>query len=199
MRNQPSRGGAGQTLREAILEGEEAQGFPDAAQGDEKGALVGGGIEKAVQAVLQEVQTVQEGLLPGLVGPVLLEGKLALKVPGVAAEGRGGEAVAGGQGAEARPIDEAAVDVGAGGVVANGTTFVHGFSVFSLRFSVKEPGERLSGREVMGQHGWDSWREIMQLERSGCVHTPFLLTNNFNVHTIYLWKLNGTRLRREKT
>ena len=67
-------------------------------------------------------------------GPVLLEGKLALKVPGVAAEGRRGEAVAGGQGAEAHPMDEGAVDVGAGGMVANGTTFVH--IRCSFRFSV---------------------------------------------------------------
>jgi hypothetical protein len=167
-----------------LLEGEEAQGFPDAAQSDEKGALVGGGIEQAVQAVLQEVQTVQEGLLPGLVGPVLLEGKLALKVPGVAAEGRGGEAVAGGQGAEARAMDEGAVDIGAGDVVANGTTFVHGFSVFNWRFSAKEPGKGYQGGGQRGQHRWDGWREIMQLERSSCVHTIFLLTKNLNVHTI---------------
>jgi hypothetical protein len=149
-----------------------------------EGAEIGGGVVETVQTGGQEVQVVQEGLLPGLVGPVLLEGKLALKVPGVAAEGRGREAVAGGQGAEARPMDEGAVDVGAGGVIADGTTVIHGFAVFSLRFSVKEPGERLSGERAKGQHRWDGWREIMQLERSSCVHTPFLLTKNLNVHTI---------------
>ena len=115
----------------------EADGLPETTEGDVEGAEIGGGVVEAVQAVGQEVQV---GLLPGLVGLVFLEGKLALKVPGVAAEGRGGEAVAGGQGAEARPMDEGAVDVGAGGVVANGTAFIHGFSVSGLRFSVKEPG-----------------------------------------------------------
>jgi len=113
-------------------------------------------VVEAVQTAGQEVQVVQEGLVPGLVVPVLLEGKLALKVPGVAAEGRGGEAVAGGQGAEAHPMEEGAVDVGAGGVVANGAAFVHRFSVFSFRFAVKEPGERLSGRGAKGQHGCDN-------------------------------------------
>ncbi len=45
---------------------------------------------EAVQAGGQEVQVVQEGLLPGLLGMVFLEGQLSLEVMGVAAEGRGG-------------------------------------------------------------------------------------------------------------
>jgi hypothetical protein len=104
----------------------EADGLPETTQGFVPGAEIGGGVVETVQAGGQEVQVVQEGLLPGLVGPVFLEGKLALKVPGVAAEGRRGEAVAGGQGAEAHPMDEGAVDVGAGGMVANGTALFHG-------------------------------------------------------------------------
>ena len=49
--------------------GVEAEGLPDAAQGDVKGAEIKGGIEEAVQAGIQEFQFFQEG---GLAGGVLL-------------------------------------------------------------------------------------------------------------------------------
>ncbi len=68
---------------------------------------------------------VQEGLLLGLVGMVFLEGQLLLEVADVAAEGRRGQAILGGQGAVSDSGQEGAVDLGAEGMVADGTTFVH--------------------------------------------------------------------------
>jgi len=56
---------------------------------------------------------------------VFLEGDLLFQVAEVAAEGRGGEAIPGGQGAARVAALEAPVDLGPGGVIADGTTFVH--------------------------------------------------------------------------
>lgn len=53
----------------ALLEGEKAEGFADAAEGDEEGVVIGGGVEEAVQAGVEQVQAVQHG---GLVELVLL-------------------------------------------------------------------------------------------------------------------------------
>jgi hypothetical protein len=64
-----------------------------------EGTEIGGGVVEAVEAGGQEIQVVQEGLLLGLAGMVFLEGQLPLEVMGVAAEGRGGEAIPDGQGA----------------------------------------------------------------------------------------------------
>ncbi len=105
---------------------------------------------RAVQAGGQEVQVVQEGLLPGLAGMVFLEGQLLPEVMGVAAEGREGEykvqgsrfkvqgsklrvppsgtwgeAVLRGQAAVRDPGQEAPVDLGQGGVIADSATFIH--------------------------------------------------------------------------
>ena len=60
-----------------------------------------------------------------LVSLVFLEGDLLFQVAEVAAEGRGGEAIPGGQGAARVAALEAPVDLGPGGVIADGTTFVH--------------------------------------------------------------------------
>ena len=41
--------------------GVEAEGLPDAAQGDVKGAEIKGVIEETVQAGIQEIEFIQEG------------------------------------------------------------------------------------------------------------------------------------------
>jgi hypothetical protein len=107
-------------VQESFL-GVEAQGLPDAAQGDVEGAEIKGGIKEAVQAGIQEGQFFQEGGLTGGVLPALLQVKLAGEMLGVAAEGGGAEAELPGQGAVGDSLDEAAVDLRAGGVRADGT------------------------------------------------------------------------------
>jgi hypothetical protein len=109
----------------AFQQGEEAEGLADAAQGDVKGMVIKGGIEEAVQTDFQEGQFIQEGGLAGLVVEVLLEVALAGEMLDVAAEGGGAEAELRGQGAVGHPMHKAEVDLGAGGVRADGTTFYH--------------------------------------------------------------------------
>jgi hypothetical protein len=87
--------------------------------------VIKGGIEEAVQADIQEGQFIQEGGLVGLVVEALLEVTLAGEVFDVAAEGGGTEAELGGQGAVGHPMHQAEVDLGAGGVRADGTAFYH--------------------------------------------------------------------------
>jgi hypothetical protein len=89
------------------------------------GAEIKGGLEEAVQAVIQEVEFVQEG---GLMGPVrlaLLKVTLTGEMPEVAGQGGGADAEFAGQGAVGHPIQEAEVNGRAGGVVADGTAFTH--------------------------------------------------------------------------
>jgi hypothetical protein len=107
----------------ALQKGEEAEGLTDAAQGDVEGIVIKGGIEKAVKADIQEGQFIQEGGLVGLVVEALLEVTLAGEVFDVTAEGGGAEAELGGQGAVGHPMHQAEVDLGAGGVRADGTAF----------------------------------------------------------------------------
>jgi hypothetical protein len=109
----------------ALQKGEEAEGLADAAQGDIKGVMIEGGIEKTVQAGIQEVQFIQEGGLVGLVVEALLEITLAGEMFDVAAEGGGAEAELGSQGAVGHLMHEAEVDLGAGGVRTDGTAFDH--------------------------------------------------------------------------
>jgi hypothetical protein len=104
-----------------ILLGVEAEGLPDAAQGDVKGAEIKGGIEEAVQAGIQEVEFFQEGGLAGGVLLALLMVKVAGEMLGVAAEGRGAEAELSGQGAVGHSLHEAEVDLRERGVRADGT------------------------------------------------------------------------------
>jgi len=114
-------------LQEIFL-GVEAEGLPDAAQGDVKGAEIKGVIEEAVQAGIQEVEFIQEGGLAGGVLPALLKVKLEGEMLGVAAEGGGAEAELPGQGAVGEPLHEAPVDLRAGGVRADGTALHHKFA-----------------------------------------------------------------------
>jgi hypothetical protein len=87
--------------------------------------VIKGGIEEAVQAGFQEGQFIQEGGLVGLVFLALLEAALAGEMLDVAAQGGGAEAELGGQGAIGHPMHEAEVDIGAGGMRADGTAFDH--------------------------------------------------------------------------
>jgi hypothetical protein len=98
---------------------EEAEGLAEAAQGDVKGAVIKGGIKEAVQA------GIQEGGLADLVVEARLEVTRAGEMLDVAAEGGGAEAELGGQGAVGHLFHETQVDLGAGGVRADGTAFYH--------------------------------------------------------------------------
>ena len=90
-----------------------------------EGALIKGGIEEAVQADIEEGQFVQEGGLLGFVLAAALGLKVAGEMLGVAAKGRGGKVELGGQGAVRDRGHESVIDLGAGGVIADGTTFFH--------------------------------------------------------------------------
>lgn len=109
-----------------FLEGQEADGLLNAAQGDVEGVEVFGLAEEAVKADLQEVQLVQEGGLVGLMFPIVGIGQGPAEMLEVAGEGRGGEAILGGQVAQGQAIHEGAVDLGQGGVSADGAALVHG-------------------------------------------------------------------------
>jgi hypothetical protein len=100
---------------------EEAEGLPDAAQGDMMGTDLMGGFEQAVQAGIQEFQFFQEGGLEGLVLLAELLVTLAGEMLGVAAEGGGAEAELPGQGAVGDPVLQAAFNLRAGGVRTDGT------------------------------------------------------------------------------
>jgi putative ATP-dependent endonuclease of OLD family len=108
--------------------GVEAEGLPDAAQGDREGAEIKGGIEEAVQAGIQEFQVFQEGVLAGGFLLALLKVKVAGEMLGVAAEGRGAEAELPAQGAVGHPLDEAAVDLPEGGVRTDRTAWHHKYT-----------------------------------------------------------------------
>lgn len=90
-----------------------------------EGAQIGGGVEEAVQAAVEEVQAVQEGDLLGVVRLAALRLQLANQMLAVAAKGRWGKAELGGQGAVGHRGHEAAVNLRTGGMVADGTAFYH--------------------------------------------------------------------------
>jgi hypothetical protein len=77
--------------------------------------------EEAVQAELQEFQFIQELGDLGPVGLALLEHQLMLEMFGMAKESRDTEAMGGGQSAQRHAIDQGAVNIRAGGVLADGT------------------------------------------------------------------------------
>jgi hypothetical protein len=104
-----------------IPEREDAEGFLETPEGDVKGTRFFRLAEEAVQADLQEFQFFQEGGDLGLVGLALLNHQLMAEMPGMATEGRGTEAMGGGQGAEGHGIDEGAVDLRARGVITDST------------------------------------------------------------------------------
>jgi len=112
-----------------------------------KGAEIGGIVVEAVQTEGQEFQLLQDGLLLGLVRLVFLEGYLLFEVAEMAAEGGLGDAILPGQAAARVAALEAPVDLGPGGVVADGAAFIHLKTVFRFQFSVssKRIMERLSG------------------------------------------------------
>jgi hypothetical protein len=131
----------------------EAEGLTDAAQGDVKGAEIKGGIEEAVQAGIQEFQMSQEGGLAGGVLLALLPVKVAGEMLGVAAEGRGAKAELPAQGAVGDPVNEAAVDLRAGGVSTDGTAWHHTWSS-KIEISARcRMDFRVSREGRGGQHG----------------------------------------------
>jgi len=110
---------------EAIQESDEAEGLTDTAQGHVQGVEVKGGIEEAVQAVIQEIEFFHDAIL---VLPVLLaevEFALAGDMPGVATEGGGAEAILLGQGAVGDPSQQVAINLKVGVMRADGTAFYH--------------------------------------------------------------------------
>jgi hypothetical protein len=157
-------------VAEAVLQGDETQGLADATQGDEQGALIGGGIKEAVQPGIDQVQARQKG---GEIGLVLLQAlpvQGAGQMFGVAAQGRGTEAKLLGQDLVGHTPGELAVDFRALGMIADGATFVHGFPVFRFPFSIKAWGkvirERGKGPEKMGRmtgKRGKSWKEFDRL------------------------------------
>jgi len=147
-----------QAMAEAFLEGDETEGLPDGAQGDKQGALLGGGVEQAVQAGVEKVQAVQEGGDIGLVLATALMVQVRFEMFGMAAQGRGAETMLFGQGAVRHAPDEVAVDLRELGVIADGATLIHSedgfqFSVFSFRFSARASGRGYQGGGPRGQHG----------------------------------------------
>jgi len=112
-------------VADAFQQGKEAQGLPDAAQGDVEGAEISRGIKEAVQAGIEEGQFFQEGGLLGLALVAALGVQGAGEMFGVAAKGRGGQAELLGQGAVGHRGHEALIDLHTGGVIADGTTFYH--------------------------------------------------------------------------
>jgi hypothetical protein len=162
-------------LQETFL-GVEAEGLPDAAQGDMKGTEFKGGIEEAVEADIQELQFVQEGGLAGRGLLKLLMVKLSGQMPGVAAEGGGAKAELSGQEAVGLPLDEAPVDLRAGGVRTDGTADRRDARAARVLHHERTPKGGISGKGRMnfrlpgqgrgGQHGWENW------QRSGWLRCP---------------------------
>jgi len=87
-------------MADFLPEREDADGFLQTPEGDVEGTGLFGLAEEAVQADLQEFQFFQEGGDVGLVGLALLDHQLMAEMPGMTTEGRGTEAMGGGQGAE---------------------------------------------------------------------------------------------------
>jgi hypothetical protein len=114
-------GRADRILADALQEREEAKGFADAAQGYVEGPEVQGGIEEAVQAVIQEVEFINDDVLVLQVLPAQLDLALAGEVPGMAAEGGGAEAELRSQRAVGGSRHQAAIDLQVGGMGADGT------------------------------------------------------------------------------
>lgn len=101
-----------------------------------EGVEVFGLTEDPVQAGLQEVQLIQE--LGDLLLTVLMVtgGQGPVEMLEMAGEGRGRQAVLGGQGAQGEALHQGLVDFRQGSVSADGTALVHGqrrFSVFGKR------------------------------------------------------------------
>jgi hypothetical protein len=144
-----------QAVAEFLLEGNEAERFPDSPQGDKKRILIGGGVEETVQAGAQKVQALQEGGELGLVLPAALLVQLSGEMPRMAAEGRGAETMLMGQAAAGQAPNKLAIDLLALGVIADGAPFIHegGLSVFGFRLRLWEKviGKGKKGPERAGE------------------------------------------------
>ena len=121
-------------MANSFLEGQEADGLLDATEGDVEGVEVFGLTEEAIEADFLEVQFVQDGGLMGLMFPVVMGCQGLAEMFEVAGEGRGGQAVLGGQGAQGQAVHQGLVDLRPGGVGADGTAGIHGFGVLVLGF-----------------------------------------------------------------
>lgn len=118
-----------QGVANPFLEGQEADGLLEAAEGDVEGVLGFGLEEDAVETDLQKVEFVQEAGLMGLM-LVLVAGDQGLaEMLEVAGEGRGGQIILVGQGAQGEAVHEGLVDFPEGGVVADGTAVIHELSL----------------------------------------------------------------------
>jgi hypothetical protein len=110
---------------EAIQKRDKAEGLTDTAQGHVQGAEIMGGIEEAVQALIQKSKFFHNTIL---VLPVLLpQVELALTgdMLGMAAEGGGAEAILRGQGAVRDSSQQVAINLKVRGMRADGTALYH--------------------------------------------------------------------------
>jgi hypothetical protein len=107
-------------MAEAGAQGDDLQGFLDAAQRNMERVVVFGLVKETVQANLEEVQVVQEGLELGLLVALALVGQGPAEMFGMAGEGRRGEPIEGRQGAEGHTLHQGAVDLGEGGMMTDG-------------------------------------------------------------------------------
>jgi hypothetical protein len=144
-------GRADRILAEAFQEREEAKGFADAAQGYVEGPEIEGGIEEAVQAVIQEVEFINDGVLVLQVLPAQLDLALAGEVFGVAAEGGGAEAELRSQRAVGGSRHQAAIDLRVVGVRTDGTA--QRLKAFATR-GLRHKGA--PGQEFPHDDGWIS-------------------------------------------
>jgi hypothetical protein len=139
-----------QRVADFLPEGEDADGFLKTPQGDVERMGLFGFEKEAVQADLQEFQFFQERADLRLVGLAPLDHQLMTEMPGMTPEGRGAEAMSGGQSAEGHASDEGAVDVRAGGVMTDGTA------------------SRLMSRAEMFRHRFYSSRSMVSHRRDAC-------------------------------
>lgn len=111
---------------EFFREVEDADGLPDAVQGDTEGLVVGGGLERTVEAHIEEVQPVEDLPLKMLVLVAVHGFPLAGEVAGVAAERGRAQVVLGGQLTVGDPVQQVLVDEAPHGMGADSTAFRHG-------------------------------------------------------------------------
>ena len=170
-----------QGVADFLPEREDADGFLQTPEGDVEGMGPFGLAEEAVQADLQEFQFFQEGGGLGLVGLALLEHQLMAEMPGMAEEGRGAEAMGGGQGPEGHAIDQGAVDLrgGRGDYIRySGQTDGRGRNVSPWGYSLRlmAPHRRdagatdrrgQQGRWAGGQNRAERWHGRRKGERGG--------------------------------
>jgi hypothetical protein len=119
-----------------LPEAQDADGLLNAAQGDVEGVQGLGLEEDAVQADLQEVEMVQELVEVFFPGQPVTLAQGPAEMLEVSGEGRGRDAVPGGQGAEGVAVHQGLVDLRPGGVGADGAAVIHGLSFSRQRLAV---------------------------------------------------------------